>query len=334
MGAVRRGTGELVPDETVQACLRAAMAAPSVHNTQPWAFRMRRGELEVLVDHRRHLPTLDPDGRELYVSVGAAVYTLWLALRAHGWDAEVELVPGGLEALGGGAAQVAARVVVLRAAPVPASVHRLAAAIPRRHTNRRPFAEHKPPADLLDELARAAAGEGGQLLVADTPLRQAVLSLTRTAERRQRENPDYLPELRRWTTAGAPARRDGVPRQALGPRSTDGALPLRDFGIGHGLPASIVDFEADPTIALLLTDGDTPAHWLRAGMALQAVLLTATVRGLAATPLSQLTEVAALRDLLSDTAGAPVVQTVLRLGYALHPAVATPRRDLTEVLLD
>jgi hypothetical protein len=50
--------------------------------------------------------------------------------------------------------------------------------------------------------------------------------------------------------------------------------------------------------------------------------------------MSQLTEVPALRGLLTDTATAQVVQTVLRLGYALHPAVATPRRDLAEVLLD
>jgi hypothetical protein len=67
-------------------------------------------------------------------------------------------------------------------------------------------------------------------------------------------------------------------------------------------------------------------------MALQRVLLTATVRGLAATPLTQLTEVPPLRELLADTVAGRVVQTVLRIGYPLTPAVATPRRPPEEVL--
>ena len=51
MTALTAGTGELVPEETVRACLLAATAAPSVHNTQPWVFRVRPGAPEVV--HRR-----------------------------------------------------------------------------------------------------------------------------------------------------------------------------------------------------------------------------------------------------------------------------------------
>jgi hypothetical protein len=185
----------------------------------------------------------------------------------------------------------------------------------------------------MAELADAAAAENARLLVADAPLRQAVLSLSRTAERRQLQDPDYLAELRRWTTGGGPGRPDGVPREALGPRDVDAALPLRDFAIAHGMASTVVEFEQDPTIALLVTSGDRPADWLAAGMALQRVLLTATVRGLAATPLSQLTEAPALRDLMTDTVTGELAQTVLRVGYARHPAAPTPRRDLGEMLI-
>jgi hypothetical protein len=233
---------------------------------------------------------------------------------------------------GTAASTTAARVVVVRAAPAPPAGRALAEAIRRRHTNRRPFAERSVPTAVLEELAAVAAVQGARTVVADAALRQGVLSLTRTAERRQREDPGYLPELRRWTTSGAPGRRDGVPRQALGPRATDAALPLRDFAIGHGMPTIDVDFEPDPTIALLLSPGDRLVDWLATGMALQAVWLTATVRGLAVTPLSQLTEVPPLRRLLADDAG-HVVQTILRVGYPLYPAGPTPRRDLAEVFV-
>jgi hypothetical protein len=122
-----------------------------------------------------------------------------------------------------------------------------------------------------------------------------------------------------------------VPREAFGPRDTDAALPLRDLAFGHGAPTAVVEFEPDPTILLVFTPGDTPGDWVRAGMALQRVLLTAT--GLAATPLTQLTEVPPLRELLADPAGGQVLQTVLRIGYPITSAAATPRRPLAEVLV-
>jgi nitroreductase len=339
MYSVSVGTGGAVPDDVLRLCLVAATAAPSVHNTQPWLFRVRRGAVEVLVDHERQLHSLDPDGREMYVSVGAAAFTLTLALRARGFAAEVELLPDGRPERSGPAPSVAARVMVLRPTPVLAPVRELAVAIPNRHTNRRPFADRPVPAPVLAELATAAQAEGATMFVTDPDLREAVVALTRTAERRLREDPGYLTELARWSGYGGPGRRDGVPRQALGPRATDGALPLRDFALATGAPTSVVDFERKPTIALLLTAGDRPADWLRAGAALQAVLLTATVLGLAATPLSALTEVPALRGLLtgsapsSGEASGHLVQTVLRIGYALHPAAPTPRRDLSDLLL-
>jgi hypothetical protein len=274
----------------------------------------------------------------MYVSIGAAVFNLVLAMRAQGWAAEFALAQKDAVAVfddpAVGLGDMAARVVVVRRAPASLAVMALAEAIPRRHTNRRPFYDRPVPDSVMADLAAAAATLDARLLTADASMRQAILSLTRTAERRQREDSDYLAELRRWTFGGGPDRRDGVPRQALGPRDRDAALPLRDFAIGHGMPAGVVEFERDPTIALLMTSGDRPTDWLSAGMALQRVLLNATVRGLAATPLSQLTEVAVLRALFTEPLSREMVQTVVRLGYARYPAAATPRRNVDDVLVD
>lgn len=63
------------------------------------------------------------------------------------------------------------------------------------------------------------------------------------------------------------------------------------------------------------------------------MLLTATVRGLAATPLTQLTEIPRLRELLTDTLTGRAVQTVLRVGYPTVPAPPSPRRPLHDVLV-
>jgi nitroreductase len=315
------------PSQTLLECLVAACAAPSIHNTQPWLFRPRGDSVDVLVDRSRQLATLDPEGRELMVSVGAAVFNLRLAVRAHGHETRVRLMPDRAEP------DLAARVSIEKAAAPPAGVVALAGAIPHRHTNRRPFADTQVPFGTLEELAGAAAAERAALLAVDPALRAGVLSLTRTAENRMRANPWYRWELAAWTTPGGVGRRDGVPRSAFGPRDTSGALPLRDFALGQGAPTATVEFEPDPTLVLLFTAGDTQLDWLRAGAALERVLLTATVRGLAATPLSQVVEVPKLRELLADAITGQVVQTILRIGYPTAQVRATPRRPVDDVIV-
>src|SRR5215467_1573791 len=99
------------PGSTLRACLIAATAAPSVHNTQPWQFRPHVAGVDVLVDRRRQLRTLDPHGREMYVSVGAAVLNLRLALAAHGLRSDVRITPAADEP------DLAARVLVTGAGP-------------------------------------------------------------------------------------------------------------------------------------------------------------------------------------------------------------------------
>jgi nitroreductase len=314
------------PGRALHECLVAAAAAPSIHNSQPWLFRLGRDVIDVLVDRRRQLAWLDPEGREMAVSVGAALLNLRVAVRARGRAARVRLTPDQAEPA------LAARVFLGAPTQPNPEVLALAAAIPHRHTNRRPFADLPVPAGVMDELARATAAEGGSMLAADPALRDAVLSLTRTAENRMRTDPHYVAELAAWTTPGGVGRRDGVPRQAFGPRDRHAALPLRDFALANGAPTATVTFEPEPTLILLFTVGDSEVDWLRAGAALQRMLLAGTVRGLAATPLSQLVEIPKLRHLLTETAGGRVVQSVLRIGYPITPAQPTPRRPVIEII--
>ncbi len=312
------------PGPALVDCLTAATAAPSVHNTQPWLFRVHDGVVDVLADERRRLAVIDPDGREMYVSVGAAAFTLRVALAAAGRPSVARLTP---------APDVAVRVTVGPPAEPSRAAQALAGAVHRRHTNRRPFADRPVPYGTMEELSGAATAEGATLLEVGPDLRDGVLALTRTADNRLRANPAYLGELATWTTPPGIGRRDGVPRHAFGPRPTDARLPLRDLGLGNGAPTSVVDFEPDSTLVVLFTAGDTVADWLTAGAALQRLWLTATLRGLAGTPMTQLTEISALRDLLGDAITGSAAQTVLRLGYPLSPTLATPRRPLADVLL-
>lgn len=316
---------KLMDRQALVHCVQAATLAPSLHNSQPWRFRIDGDQVEVHADRSRRLDVLDPDGRELMISLGAAVFTLRAAMRGQGWIPALSLLPDP------GDRDLVARVQPLRPELPSPAAQQLAAAIAHRHTNRGPFTAAAVPAHALEELGAAARHEGAALTVAGPASRTAILALSRLAEHRLRADGGYHAELGRWTRP-VPGRCDGIPPVAVGPWDALERLPMRDFGLVHPQPARRRErFEAYPTIAVLTTDGDGPADWLRAGQALQRVLLVATRLHLATTPVSQPVEVPAIRAVLADARRGQWAQIVLRLGYG-QPAPATPRRPLADVL--
>jgi len=211
----------------------------------------------------------------------------------------------------------------------PPADRELYAAISRRHTNRLPFSDRPVAPAVLAELVEAARVEGAILHVLDHDEAVRVLRLARDAEREQLADPAYRAELARW--AGGPRDRDGVPDTALGPRAFDANAPVRDFTAGRPGRRGYAWFEKHPQLAVLSVHFGDRASWLRAGQALQRVLLTATARGIAASPLTQPLETADAWLVRDPRSGHEQPQMVLRVGYGL-PVPATPRRPVSQVL--
>ncbi|HVH13914.1 MAG TPA: nitroreductase family protein, partial [Longimicrobium sp.] len=70
-----------------------AVLAPSAHNAQPWRFRVTEHWIELHADRSRALSVSDPDGRELAIGCGAALFFLRLAVRRFGHMDRVQLLP-------------------------------------------------------------------------------------------------------------------------------------------------------------------------------------------------------------------------------------------------
>ncbi|MCU7729526.1 nitroreductase family protein [Actinoplanes sp. KI2] len=309
---------------TLVDCVHTATTAPSLHNSQPWRFRIEGAAVEVYADPARRLDVVDPAGREQLISLGAAVFTLRLAIQRAGYHVELTTFPRPDEP------DLVARVVGGRPVAVNPATEALAEAIPHRHTNRRPFAQTPVPPEALHHLVDAARREGAVLTVASPAGRDQIMAMAFEAGRRLRDRPGYREELDRWT--GYRPRHDGVPVWAVGPWDALEAVPVRDFGELSELRRPVEPFEPYPTILVLSTDGDRRPDWLRAGQALQRVLLTATWQNLATTPISQPVEVPEVRKQLSDAATGLHAQMVLRVGYG-KVAGRSPRRPVSEVLL-
>jgi nitroreductase len=304
--------------------------APSVHNTQPWRIVLRRTRMELWADRTRQLPALDPAGRALVQSVGAALVNARVALAAEGWAADVERFPRPSDP----DLVAVLRPVVGRADPVLAA---LEPAVGGRHTNRRRFTTDLVPDDVLRRLAAQAAGEDTTLLpILDDAQRQLVAQLTREAGEHQTSSPDYREEVARWTDR-SPSGGDGVPNTAV-PRidaAQPDELPLRDLDPqGRGALPWDPGSPTDQTLVLLATEGDDRTAWLRSGEALQRVLLDVTVLGWVASPLTQAIEVPATRTRLrAALTGTAHPQMLIRIGHA-DPVGPTPRRPGDEAVVN
>jgi nitroreductase len=306
-------------------CLQSAIAAPSVHNSQPWRFRLGEHHVDVFVDSSRRLAAIDPVGREAMISVGAAVLNLRVAILAAGRIPLTQLLPSPDDP------EFVARITLGAPHQPDATVLALESAIGKRRTNRRPFRDIEVRAEVLDQLTAAARVEAATLTVADPVGREVILDVVRSAQDAQARDPRYVKELVNWTALD-PMFGEGVPARSFGPTHEWDDVPIRDFGLAHpDARRRHAWFEAAPTVVMLSTETDTAVHWLRAGQAMERVLLTATVRGVANTPMTAPTELPELRALLNESSDRRVAQVILRLGYG-DPCPPTPRRPLAEVV--
>lgn len=318
--------------ETLEACVAAAVAAPSFFNTQPWRFRLdpETVAFEVRADPQRSLRHADPAGRALHLSVGASVFNLRVAVSHFGWSPVVRLLPRpddpGLLAV----------VRPTGARGGHGTEHRgdLYPAIWRRHSSRLPFSARPLPPQARAELTEAAHAEGAALVFPEAAETVRLLRVTAEAEQRNRADADRGTESRRWVHPDRDSRFDaGLPHTALGSQDARERIPMRDFTAARHperLPAQ--DFETAPAIALLRTEHDRRTDWLRAGEALEHVLLVATALGLRASLLHQPMEWPDLRRALSqDPHHIGHAQMLIRLGYGPE-GPATPRRTPRAVL--
>jgi hypothetical protein len=317
-----------IPAGQTSYLIAMAARAPSVHNTQPWRFKVGPDAIELYADPRRKLHT-DPVGREMLISCGAALFGLRLAVRSLGYRPVVDLLPDPARL------RLLARVRFAPGAPLTDGERRMIEALPHRHTHRGPFAEGPLPDGLIAGLQHDALAEGATLaLIEPTLTYQALAKIVDAATRRQDLDAVARSEIRRWTRGAASTARDGVPARAFPDRAAPqrGRLRQRDFDLGRGLGMLTVDGPPAAVTAVLVTAGDGRADWVRAGQALHRLLAHAAGRWVFASLYTQPLEAAAIRALMRTRLALPgAPQMLLQLGVAWTTRV-TARRPPAELI--
>jgi hypothetical protein len=317
-----------IPAGKVAYLIATAARAPSVQNTQPWRFRVPGRSIELWADAGRKL-RVDPQGREMLISCGAALFGLRLAVRSLGFIPIVDLLPDPAQQW------LLARVQLGAAERFSRADLQMLEALPHRHTHRGPFDPGPLPTGLLAQLRREAAAEGVTLAVVNRVRGfERLADLIASARRDQDCDAGARTDMQEWTRGPGTTAHDGVPGTAFA-AGTDhhrGRLRQRDFDLGRGIGLLNADGPAPAATAVLLTPGDSRGDWLCAGQALHRVLACAATRWVFASLHTQPLENAVTRRLLADRltlAGAP--QMILQLGPA-RSTRATARRQPGELI--
>jgi len=315
--------------DAIKAIIERACRAPSVHNSQPWTWRIRGMRVDMYADYSRQLWHADPERRDLMISCGAALHHFQVAAHALGWAVRVRRAPDPDE-------QRLIATISLMPGHEPDDAAEILGAIAHRRTDRRRLTSWPVPPSRLVRLAAVGNQWGARVIPEYGDIGKArLIRLTMRADELQRADPGYLTELNTWTTYwdnhAVPVAH--IPREATvdSPDSVNRRFP-------HGVlddPPTGPEPSADGLL-LITTSSDDAVSRIRAGEALSAMWLQATLDGLCMVPLSQALEVEETRralqyDVLDDLAFA---QLIVRVGWrspGRPDLTPTPRRHVDDV---
>lgn len=320
-------TGRQPTAADIAAALALAARAPSVHNTQPWQWRVTSTDLELFADRTRRLQRTDPHGRLLMLSCGAGLHHLAVAMGARGWRAQVRRFPDPRQP------SRLADVTFSEGQPSE-DLRAWAEAIETRRSDRRPMSSWEVPPGHLRRLADLGA-QHGVTVSPLTPHQQAQWTELAEHAAHRMTLPDYRAELYEWTHRGN-ASRDGIPADnRVSVDEVDGGATRR-FAPGNVPLAPRADDPPTSVPLLLTSTSDDAVARLRAGEALSAILLEATRLGLATAIDSQVLEVPATREQVEQDllGGERSPQVLVAVGWpsVADPLPQTPRRPVDDIV--
>ena len=302
--------------------IEQAVKAPSGHNTQPWKFRLYSDHIDILPDFSRALPVVDPEHRELFVSLGCAAENLCIAAAHKGWLGKVSTSTDGIIHVG-----------LSRQEGIEGPHFEQ---IARRQTNRRCYNGSMISDNALALLKKITVepGIGIHLFRKGTQAFDDIAALVCEGNKRQMGNPAFKAELRQWMRYNRKHQdetADGLSYAVFGAPN----LPrfMAEFIISHSLDAAKQNktdrrnIASASHFALFTTRDNSLEHWVALGRTLQRFLLAATAADIAHAYANQPNETPELAERMAQTLGiAGEYPTILiRLGYAKASAYALRR---------
>jgi hypothetical protein len=318
-----------------------AILAPSPRNSQPWKFLIENNKIRLYFDITKALPALDPNHRESYIALGAALENLLIAAKHFNYNFSVDYFPEGKT----NNEEIAA--VELEEKKDNESEDELFYIIEKRNTNRNPYALKPVHQDIVDEFIQIAINGNTHLyFIKDQIVKSLMAYVAMQATQKEYEDESIYRDLYstlRFSEPEAKQKGDGLEVKGLARRLVTKylyhwkILPwLNMFGISKTLSLSSKKLlERTPIIGLLTSKEVSNLEYVKGGQIWERIALTACKYGLSTQPVSaplELPEFDTAVRTLFHTGSEEGLLILFRLGYG-PPARNSQRRNIEQVIV-
>ena len=291
-----------------------AARAPSGHNTQPWMFAVREGEITICPDFEKRLPVVDADDRELFISLGCAAENLCIAASKLQYRSECVIAEGG-------------EIVIRLNKSQAIAVNPLCESMSQRQTNRSVYSGQAIPENILDGILQGFAKEKSHHIHVwprASKMFDVLTQYVMDGNAAQMHDAAFKAELLSWIRFNrehAERTCDGLSHAALGAPSIPAwlARPIVKVALNSKKQnaSDLRKIRSSSHLALLVSQENTVPAWIETGRILQRFLLRLTQAGIAHAYLNQPCEVPSLnRKLRVKLLGNEgFAQILLRIGY-------------------
>lgn len=306
-----------------------AVKAPSGHNTQPWKFRQNESAVEIYPDFDRRLSVVDPDDRELFVSLGCAAENLCLAAQTKGYKSAVSVGDKGV-------------IAVSLAEKADVKPNPLFNQIGARQTNRSVYTGEEIALDALKKLQSVCSEKGISVhyYAHQTKQFNDIEQYVLQGNTRQMQNEAFKAELKSWMRFNKKHQDqtlDGLSYAVFGAPNVPRwmAEPIMSMAINAKTQnkADREKIASASHLVLFTTRENSRREWVSLGRTLQRFLLTTTELGIVHAYLNQPNEEVEIASEMTRTLGlAGEYPTILlRIGYGERQAYSK-RRAVKDVI--
>ena len=319
-------------DNTAKTILYHAGLAPSGHNSQPWRVRIESPDSWIIeADKARRLPCVDPQNRELMLSLGAFVENLFLTAGANGVDTDIQVIAQDRND------RDVVRVSLYNDGPTHYPMQR----IKKRRTVKH---GHLPKEMTAADVKLLSDGMKGNLFYFPRGSEHAACIRDAAVEsyRIQAARDDAQQELVRWlrlNTRDAQQHRDGLTTEGMEILGVKGwfvrqFVQPRDF-LKETYRQQGVDLIAELALQgggwlVFTSPGQTVADLIETGRRFERMALRARERGIGIHPMTQMLEEKSGIEQIAGFHGSGFFpQFVLRVGYLeTYPDPVSLRRPV------
>jgi len=311
--------------------LEYARLAPSVHNTQPWHFKVNGSTVSLIAASDRFLKAGDPTQRELWISLGVCLETLLQAARGLGLHASIQSIQTDT---------INHPIANITFTPTSQKAPDTLDILKNRHSYRGAMQPAQLPALLIENCRSVVSNLPGVSvsLLQDKVAIKYVAGFTYKGMRLALSSSEFRKELAELINYNWSSRRIGMHGFVL----NHGAIGSiwEKWSIALGLDTkrkARVDqkkvLEASGLI-FISTTGDVSSFWLNAGRAYMRVAMEVTKSGFAQSTLAAPIEAASFHeDIEKILQTTNRIQAMIRIGKPAHSNKRTsPRLSVDELL--